>query len=235
MPRFGGGWMHQFGHVYALQQELLSQTRVDWFHAAELWHTARHEGLALNSAHYTNILRQCVRPAQWQQALVVLRQMRRDAIRPDVVGVACAMASCAEAGQWQAGLAVFHRFEPVMQLDSQCYVAAMRCCNSAAQWNMTLEMGERQHAAHVPMLPATYVPLLEACDWADDADKALAYVRQLSEERWPLLAKGAMAAKRLCVRHGRDAEYTAICGPLTTEALEPLCMDRAPLAVRASN
>ena len=214
MPRFGGGWMHQFGHVYALQHELLSLTRADWFHAVELWHTARHEGLALNTTHYTNILRQCVRPAQWEQSLVVLRQMRRDAIRPDVVGVACTMAACAEAEQWQQGLQVLAHFEKKMQLDSQCYLAAMRCCNSAKQWELTIKVGELQEAASIPLLPASYVPLLEACDALNDADKALVFVRQIGDQRWPFAPRAAVAARRLCARQNRIEEYEAIGAPL---------------------
>ena len=60
MPRFGSGWMHQFGHVYALQKELLNPHRDDWFRALELWHTGRHVGVAFNAAHYRMIAKQLV-------------------------------------------------------------------------------------------------------------------------------------------------------------------------------
>src|SRR5688500_143844 len=111
LPRYGGGWMHQFGHVYALQQELLSREPRTWFRAIELWHTARHEGLALNSAHYGKILQACVPAAQWHAALQVLSQMRRDAIRPDIVGVGSALAACARAQRWEEALNTFRYFQ----------------------------------------------------------------------------------------------------------------------------
>jgi len=125
-PRYGGGWMHQFGHVYALQQELLNRDACNWFRAVELWHCARQEGVAMNVTHFNAILRQCVPPAAWEQSLKVLEQMQRERIRPDVVGVGSVLATCAEARRPQEVETVFNHFQKAVLLDSVCHLARIR-------------------------------------------------------------------------------------------------------------
>lgn len=170
LPRYGGGWMHQFGHVYALQQELLAPDRCNWFRAAELWHTARHEGLALNSAHYSNILRQCAHASAWEQSLMVLRQMRRDALRPDVPSVACAMVSCADSGRWEETLSLFGQFQPTMKLDSQCYLALMRAANRGHAQHVAIEAGRQQLKEKIPFQPHAVAELTQAAAVVDTAE-----------------------------------------------------------------
>lgn len=215
-PRYGNGYMHQFGHVYALQQELLAGRRCDWFHATELWHTARHEGLALNAAHYTNILRQCVPAAQWAQSLLVLRQMRRDAIRPDVVGVGCALAACVEARQWQAALATFEHFrQKKVHMDNNCLRAAVAACNQGGRWESALALGAGAGAQQpaLELLPATYAGLLEACETGGQVEVAFALVRRLAvDDGWtPDAAAHVAPLRRLC--------YAAPTGSGTTASV----------------
>lgn len=163
LPRYGGGWMHQFGHVYLLQQEFLQRPSADasdWFRAMELWHTARHEGLALNVAHYSNVLAHCAAPesgAPWGAALAVLRQMRRDALRADCGVVALALQCCAREARWAEALRVFGHFAGIggesggngevqpsqphehagkysgvgLRMDSVCVAAVIRACVAA--------------------------------------------------------------------------------------------------------
>jgi hypothetical protein len=102
--------MYQFGHVYALQQELLDRQAADWFRACELWHTARHEGIALNVSHYTNIARQAAGAGRWEATLAVLAQMRRDAIRPDANLVGLCMAACVRGGRSEHALELEDEF-----------------------------------------------------------------------------------------------------------------------------
>jgi hypothetical protein len=111
LPRYGGGWMHQFGHVYALQQELLNKRDADWFRAMELWHTARHEGVALNVSHFTNVLQHIViDEGPWVAALQVLRQMRTQALRADCRAVSLALAALANDARWSEALRCFAHF-----------------------------------------------------------------------------------------------------------------------------
>jgi pentatricopeptide repeat protein len=201
LPRYGGGWMHQFGHVYALQQELLASNRCNWFRAVELWHTARHEGLALNSSHYNNILRQCAHAAAWEQSLSVLRQMRRDALRPDVPSVACAMASCADSGRWEEAMSLFREFQPKMKLDSQCYLALMKAANRGSVHHVVIEAGKQQLSDKIPFQPPAVAELTQAADIVDTAEgcriaieaaenlEEYAYVRR--KEQGVLLAMAA--------------------------------------------
>lgn len=203
--------MHQFGHVYALQQELLAQDKSNWFRAVELWHTARQEGLALNCAHYTNILRQCVKPAAWEQSLKVLKQMRRDAIRPDVVGVACAMAATAEAGRAAETASVFRYFhdEKKMKLDSQCFLALVKAHQSSRNHNEALATGRQQEAEEIPLPPATYVALLESAVAVDNADALLHYVSRMKEDRYVLPAAIEMNLRSLADKRG-DRRLAAV-------------------------
>ncbi|RNF22015.1 uncharacterized protein Tco025E_03381 [Trypanosoma conorhini] len=206
-PRYGGGWMHQFGHVYALQQELLNPQSSNWFRAIELWHTARHEGVALNSAHYTNILRQCVHATAWEAALKVLRQMQREGIRPDVVGVGCALAACADANRVCEVEDVFNEFSGKMALDSVCYLALIKAKMADGRWEEAIAVGERQQADGVHFLPHTYTHLLEAANEADAGDFALALVRRMRAEQWELPERGRAAFKRLCVRRNWNEAF----------------------------
>ena len=198
--------MHQFGHVYALQQELLDGRRSNWFRAVELWHTARHEGIAMNVTHYTNILRQCTQSAQWSQSIAVLQQMRRDGIRPDTVGVGCAMAACADAAQPEAAQRLFDHYRSKMQLDSQCYLAVMKAYNNAGRHQEAIASAEVQRQDNVPMLPATYVTLLEASEAIGDVEMAFAMVRRLQQDEWGVPAKAKTIALKLAAHCSREEE-----------------------------
>lgn len=171
MPRYGNGWMHQFGHVYALQHELLSPNRSNWFRAMETWHTAREENLALNNVHYTHILRQCVPPAQWEASLSVLRQMRREAIRPDVVGVGCTLAACCDAEKYDEALHVFDHFQEKvkLQMDSVCFLAALKASSKSANWNKALAICALQKEEGIPAQCDVHAALVvEAVEKAED-------------------------------------------------------------------
>ncbi|KEG06309.1 hypothetical protein DQ04_14681000 [Trypanosoma grayi] len=211
-PRYGGGWMHQFGHVYALQQELLNPQANNWFRAIELWHTARHEGVALNSSHYTNILRQCVQPASWEASLNVLSQMQREGVRADVVGVGCALAACAEANRSCEVEEVFNLFSGKMKLDSVCYLALIKAKIAQGKWSEAIAVGKQQEAEGVHFLPYTYTHLLEAANEADDAVFAVELVKRMSGEQWQLSGKGHIAFKKLCMRHNLISEYDRLVG-----------------------
>lgn len=198
--------MHQFGYVYALQQELLNSDANDWFHAMELWHTARQEGVAMNSAHYTNLLRQCVQPAAWEASLSVLRQMKRESIRPDVVGVGAVLAACAEAKRIDEVEAVFTTFRRTMLLDSVCYLALIRARAEAGRAAEALAAGRQQDEDRVPFLPYTYSYLLEAANTADDASYGLELVYRMRSEQWAPTQKALTAVGQLAARHAWDED-----------------------------
>ncbi|KAG5503563.1 hypothetical protein JKF63_05703 [Porcisia hertigi] len=200
-PRYGGGWMHQFGHVYALQQELLDQSAHNWFRAVELWHTARQEGIAMNVSHFTSILRQCVEPGAWAQSLQVLRQMRRENIRPDVVGVGCALAACVEGKHYDEVENIFATFHKTMLLDSVCHLALIRARHENGDHKAALAAGRQQQAEQVPFLPYTYTHLLEACNTEDDADYAMELVRNMHSEQWAPSKRALVAIEDLGRRH----------------------------------
>lgn len=155
--------MHQFSHVYALQKELLNPSANNWFRAIELWHTAREEGVALNSSHYSQILRQCVRPGAWEAALRVLQQMKRENIRPDVVGVSCALTTCVEAKKSIEVEKIFSRFSKVMLFDSICYLALIRSRMESGNPDGAIEAGKEQLQSAIPFTSDTVTLLLEAC------------------------------------------------------------------------
>ena len=145
IPRYASGYMYQFGHIYLLQQELLNKRDADWFRALELWHTARHEGIALNVHHYNTILQHCAiesssssssltsnkkeqhsistsevgggaaSGAPWYVALNVLRQMKRDALRADCKTVSLALSVLANHGRWAEAMNTFSYFSGVNQ------------------------------------------------------------------------------------------------------------------------
>lgn len=183
LPRYGGGWSHSFGHVYALQQELLDPSANHWFRAIELWHTAREEGLALNTSHYTNILRQCVRPAAWEGALRVLEQMKKDCVRPDVVSVGCVLSTLVEGEKWEQVESVFRSFSAVMKLDSVCFLAVMRARASQADYGGVIAAAKQQRIAHVTLAVDALWLLIDACTATTDTDFAEELVQYVTVQR----------------------------------------------------
>lgn len=198
--------MHQFGHVYALQQELLDPNANNWFRAVELWHTARQEGIAMNSSHYTAILRQCVQPGVWAQSLQLLRQMKRENVRPDVVGVGCALAACVEGKHYAAVEDIFMTFRSTMLLDSVCHLALIRARQESGDAAGAIQAGRQQQAEQVPFLPYTYTHLLEACSAADDGEYAMELVRAMRSEQWAPSRRAAVAIEDLAQRHAHLAD-----------------------------
>lgn len=198
--------MHQFGHVYALQRELLDGSAANWFRAMELWHTAREEGLALNTAHYTNMLRQCVQPGAWEAALAVLRQMARDGIRPEVTGVSAALAACVEKKRRREAEKIFAEFSREMLLDSICYLAIIRARMEDADAAGAVEAGKAQLAARVELNPESLSLLLEASDAVGDVAFAEELLqRYQKEEAGRLPQRAAVALQRLSARGGGES------------------------------
>ncbi|KAG5478362.1 hypothetical protein CUR178_05077 [Leishmania enriettii] len=214
LPRYGGGWMHQFGHVYALQQELLDPSANNWFRAVELWHTARQEGVAMNASHYTSILRQCVQPGAWAQSLQVLKQMKRESLRPDVVGVGCALAACVEGQHYAEVEDIFASFHKTMLLDSVCHLALIRARQESGNAKGAIAAGRQQQVEQVPFLPYTYAHLLEACNAEDDAAYAMELVRSMRSEQW---APSRIAVRAIQDLGRRHEELAVISRPLLSE------------------
>ena len=178
LPRYGGGWMHQFSHTYLLQQELLQKdVDTDWFRATELWHTARHEGLALNIAHYTNILQQCAVDCggPWHAALRVLAQMRRDALRADCTAVGLALATCAKDRRWEEALAVFQFYSTSSSLPS---ASASTSAARAAAGAVTT--GSKYAGSGLRMDSVCVAAVTHACVAAGRADRAAEFVASAS-------------------------------------------------------
>ncbi|GET89075.1 hypothetical protein, conserved [Leishmania tarentolae] len=207
-PRYGGGWMHQFGHVYALQQELLNPNANNWFRAVELWHTARQEGVAMNVSHFTSILRQCVQPGAWAQSLQVLRQMKRENVRPDVVGVGCALAACVEGKHYDEVENIFATFHKTMLLDSVCHLALIRARQESGYPRGAIAAGKQQQVDQVPFLPYTYTHLLEACNAEDDAVYAMELIHNMHSDQWTPTQRAMRAVEDLGRRHGELAEFS---------------------------
>jgi pentatricopeptide repeat protein len=174
LPRFGGGWMHQFGHVYSLQHEMLNPANNDWFRALELWHSAREEGIALNVSHYSNILRQCVSGSAWEASLGVLKKMKEDGIRADCTGVGASLSCCANAGRWEEAVAVFSRFKESerLKLDSHCYLAVLKVLKAAGKADAAYAVVADQATSRVPLQQETYELLLECAVEAGDDERA---------------------------------------------------------------
>lgn len=214
--------MHQFGHVYALQQELLNPNANNWFRAVELWHTAREEGVAMNSSHFSSILRQCVIPGAWEQSLQVLAQMRRESIRPDVIGVGCALAACVEGRHYDEVEKIFENFHNTMLLDSVCYLALIRARQESGNHVMAIEAGRRQQRDGIDFLPYTYTHLLEACRDADDTVYALELAQHMRRDSW-LPEKRALAAlETLSHRHKELPSLTRLLDGNESTSTEPL-------------
>lgn len=224
-PRYGGGWMHQFGHIYALQQELLDPNAQNWFRAVELWHTARQEGVAMNTTHFTNILRQCVQPGAWAQSLQMLRQMKREHIRPDVVGVGCAMAACVEGQHYAAVEDIFNTFHASMQLGSVCHLARIRAKQECGDTKGAIAAGRQQEQEQVPFLPYTYTHLLEACNAEDDDGYALQLVRSMHAEQWAPSQRAVVALQSLTARHPRLSRAAEPVLALASDSKAPLVLD----------
>ena len=156
--------MHQFGHVYSLQHEMLNPAADDWFRALELWHSAREEGVALNVAHYSNMLRQCVTASPWEASLSVLSKMKEDGIRADATCVAMSLSSCADKGRWREALHVLHHYRDneKLKLDSQCYLGALRSLKQSGQTERMYAVAADQARSSVPLSQGSYELLLEA-------------------------------------------------------------------------
>ncbi|KAG5477878.1 hypothetical protein LSCM1_05180 [Leishmania martiniquensis] len=229
LPRYGGGWMHQFGHVYALQQELLDPSANNWFRAVELWHTARQEGVAMNVSHFNSILRQCVQPGAWAQSLLVLKQMKRESLRPDVVGVGCALAACVEGKHYDAVEEIFATFHKTMLLDSVCHLALIRARQESGDAKGAIEAGRQQQREQVPFLPYTYTHLLVACNTEDDAAYAMELVRRMHGEQWVPSQSAVLAIQELGHRH---EELVPISRPLLSKGSNS---DRALRLLGTSN
>lgn len=157
LPRFGSGWMHQFGAVYCLQQELLNARAASWFRAFELWHAARDEGIALNVSHYRNMTRQCVLAQRWDAALRVVAQMRRDAIRADAAVVGSVLSCCADAAKWQEAARVLQHFSVTekLRLDAHCYHAAALASLRGHRWQTALTLSAPLLSRQLTVGPGT--------------------------------------------------------------------------------
>ena len=49
----------------------------------------------------------CEKGGRWEQALILLGQMQKAGVPPDVVSFSAATSACEEGGQWQQALVLF--------------------------------------------------------------------------------------------------------------------------------
>lgn len=198
LPRYANGWMHQFGHIYALQHELLRRNegeiyrknnqqhswRTNWFHACELWHTARREGIPLNVAHYSNILRQCVSGrAPWNQSLDILRQMRREGLRADTTIVGLVLSHCSDASRWEESLQVIDYFanKKKLFLSEHCRRAAILAAERAGRQDVALQLASVEVRC-LPKLTVDKVGSLEGGTHPENALDPVAVLRPKQKE-----------------------------------------------------
>ncbi|EPY37775.1 hypothetical protein AGDE_06159 [Angomonas deanei] len=212
--------MHQFGHVYALQQELLDTNTNDWFRAVELWHTARQEGVAMNNQHFSNILRQCVSPGAWEQSLQVLKQMKRENIRPDVVGVGSILASLVEGGQSDKVEELFNEYSGKMLLDSVCYLALIKAKVKSGDTKGALEVGKRQEDDRVPSLPYTYITLLDAAMDSNEPEYVLSLMSGLKNDNWQLNQNTLKKVEMFGKKHQLELELRRFLNTEDTKRIE---------------
>ncbi|KNH06377.1 hypothetical protein XU18_2882 [Perkinsela sp. CCAP 1560/4] len=135
IPRFSGGWMHQFGHIYALQREMSKPTN-SWFRAMELWHVARSEGVPYSSYNYAHILQMCNRDTQWSQAMKICTQMHREGISLETDCAQHILAACVRSGQWEMTLQFFAEMRRRgIQLNELCVLSVVIATRSQCAEN----------------------------------------------------------------------------------------------------
>lgn len=196
LPRYGNGWMHQFGYVYSLQHELLNPSLNNWHRALELWHAARAEGIAMNVSHYNQILRTFVKPGKWEEALMILNHMKKEGLRPDVVAVGSALSTLANKHKAEEAQEVFDYYfrEKQLKPDSHCFHALMVARRGKDTLDDMLSLTAMQQREGIPLAQPQYVALLEACRSEGDSVRAHAVVEMMRankvsipEQAMPLL------------------------------------------------
>eukprot|EP00760_Papus_ankaliazontas_P017538 PhM_4_TR17308/c0_g1_i1/m.12700 len=158
--RHAGGWMFQFGHIYALHQELTRRDQ-NWFRAFELWHVARHEGVTYNTHNYGSLLQLCNRSSQWTAALRVVSQMAHEGVSTDTTCAHNTLVAAVKAGQWQACLGSAHYFvHKGVEFDEMCTLAVVRAAKLGGQWEGALHaaLGTRLSVLQSPK----YLPAVES-------------------------------------------------------------------------
>lgn len=142
----------------------------------------------MNVDHYNNILRQCVAPGKWVQGMEVLKRMKLDSTRPDVVSVGCVLAACAMDAEWNSALVLLSRFEKKILLDSNCYSAVMQAANRAGQHNIAASVFAEQERRRIPILSASCVQLLEAGEKGGVPELVYIGVKKMHEGGWNVTA-----------------------------------------------
>jgi len=170
--------MHQFGHIYALQQEM-TRTDISWFRAMELWHTSRHEGIPYATKNYAHLLRFCNRDSQWEQAFVIFRQMRASAVSVNVSCVHNILVAAVKGGQWKRCLAAYDHFKSRdgILYDEMCYLAAVRAAQQGGQWQTAmcvLEEGSRMQS--LPLVSREVCDLLTERGLLEERERVEVFV-----------------------------------------------------------
>ena len=205
LPRYGNGWMHQFGYVYSLQHEMLNPDLNNWYRALELMHAARAEGVAMNVSHYNQILRTFVRPGKWDEAVKILDQMRREGIRPDVVGVGSALSACANEGRAKEAQEIFDFYfgKRQMKPDSHCFHALMVAKKKAGGEGGSLDgllgVTAVQQREGIPLSQPQFVALLESCEAEEDREKAMAVVEIMRGQKMAVPERALPLLERMRV------------------------------------
>mmetsp|Transcript_26090 Transcript_26090/g.40702 ORF Transcript_26090/g.40702 Transcript_26090/m.40702 type:complete len:225 (-) Transcript_26090:21-695(-) len=138
VPRFSGGYMHQFVHIYALHREM-EKTTNSWFRAMELWHIARDEGVPYSSFNYAHILRFCTRDKQWEQSLTILSQMDDEGITLDTDCAQQILTACVRCERWDVALQFFEKVQSRgVRLNELSLLSVMMALRRKARYNQSL-------------------------------------------------------------------------------------------------
>lgn len=82
----------------------------------------------------------CARTLQWERALVILGDMRRDVVEPDFETYHKAASACSRSGEWEAALAVLEHGHRLGVANSETYNIGMMACASSQAWPVAVSM-----------------------------------------------------------------------------------------------
>ncbi|GAB5366123.1 hypothetical protein AAMO2058_001117600 [Amorphochlora amoebiformis] len=84
----------------------------DWKRALELLSEMRRRGIRRVTTSYNGAISACQKAGQWQTALILLvDEMTKDGVVPNIISINSAISACATAGQWETALSLFRRAE----------------------------------------------------------------------------------------------------------------------------
>merc|ERR1712146_613455 len=121
---------------------------------------------------------------QWQEALRLLDEMKKNNIAPDTITYSAAISACEKGGQSQEALRLLDEMKKNnIPPNTITYNAAISACEKGGQWQEALRLLDEMKKNNIAPNTITYNAAISACEKGEQWQEALRLLDEMESKK----------------------------------------------------